>query len=52
MSNRLDFEIEFKSDFHVGAGHGLGQQVDSALLPRPRWGAGAARHDAGRPAPR
>ena len=35
MSTRLDFEIEFKSDFHVGAGHGLGQQVDSALLRDP-----------------
>lgn len=35
MSNRLDFEIEFKSDFHIGAGHGLGQQVDSALLRDP-----------------
>lgn len=35
MSNRLDFEIEFKSDFHVGAGHGLGLQVDSALLRDP-----------------
>ena len=32
MSIRLEFEIQFKSDFHVGAGHGLGLQVDSALL--------------------
>ena len=35
MSNRSDFEIEFKSDFHIGAGHGLGLQVDSALLRDP-----------------
>ena len=32
MSIRLEFDIEFKSDFHIGAGHGLGLQVDSALL--------------------
>ncbi len=32
MSIHLEFEIAFKSDFHIGAGHGLGQQVDSALL--------------------
>lgn len=32
MSIRLEFEIAFKSDYHVGAGHGLGLQVDSALL--------------------
>lgn len=32
MSIRLEFDIDFKSDFHVSAGHGLGQQVDSALL--------------------
>lgn len=32
MSIRLEFDIEFKSDYHVGAGHGLGLQVDSALL--------------------
>lgn len=31
----LAFEIEFKSDFHVGAGHGLGPTVDSALLRDP-----------------
>jgi CRISPR-associated protein Csx10 len=35
MSNPLTFEIEFKSDFHIGAGHGLGLQVDSALLRDP-----------------
>lgn len=32
MSIRLEFEIAFRSDYHVGAGHGLGLQVDSALL--------------------
>lgn len=32
MSIRLEFDMEFKSDYHVGAGHGLGLQVDSALL--------------------
>jgi CRISPR-associated protein Csx10 len=35
MSIRLEFEIVFKSDYHVGAGHGLGLQVDSALLRDP-----------------
>lgn len=35
MSIRLEFDIAFKSDFHVGAGHGLGLQVDSALLRDP-----------------
>lgn len=35
MSQQLDFEITFHSDFHVGAGHGLGLQVDSALLRDP-----------------
>lgn len=35
MSIRLEFDIEFKSDFHIGAGHGLGLQVDSALLRDP-----------------
>lgn len=35
MSILLEFEIEFKSDFHVGAGHGLGLEVDSALLRDP-----------------
>lgn len=35
MNHLLTFEIEFKSDFHIGAGHGLGQQVDSALLRDP-----------------
>jgi CRISPR-associated protein Csx10 len=35
MSIRLEFEIEFGSDFHVGAGHGLGLEVDSALLRDP-----------------
>ncbi|ABU59344.1 RAMP superfamily CRISPR-associated protein [Roseiflexus castenholzii] len=32
MSIRLEFEIEFKSDYHIGAGYGLGLQVDSVLL--------------------
>lgn len=35
MSIRLEFDIEFRSDFHIGAGHGLGLQVDSALLRDP-----------------
>ncbi|MFQ3684446.1 RAMP superfamily CRISPR-associated protein [Roseiflexus sp.] len=35
MSIRLEFEITFKSDYHVGAGYGLGLQVDSALLRDP-----------------
>lgn len=35
MSIRLEFDIEFKSDYHIGAGHGLGLQVDSALLRDP-----------------
>jgi CRISPR-associated protein Csx10 len=35
MSILLEFEIKFKSDFHVGAGHGLGLEVDSALLRDP-----------------
>lgn len=35
MSNPLQFEIKFKSDYHIGAGHGLGLQVDSALLRDP-----------------
>jgi CRISPR-associated protein Csx10 len=35
MSILLEFEIEFKSDFHVGAGYGLGLEVDSALLRDP-----------------
>lgn len=35
MSIRLEFDIAFKSDYHVGAGHGLGLQVDSALLRDP-----------------
>lgn len=35
MSIRLEFELTFKSDYHVGAGHGLGLQVDSALLRDP-----------------
>lgn len=29
---RLNFQLELRSDYHVGAGHGLGSQVDSALL--------------------
>jgi CRISPR-associated protein Csx10 len=35
MSITLEFEIELKSDYHIGAGHGLGLQVDSALLRDP-----------------
>ncbi|MFZ2358933.1 MAG: RAMP superfamily CRISPR-associated protein [Anaerolineae bacterium] len=35
MSIRLEFDIKFKSDYHIGAGHGLGLQVDSALLRDP-----------------
>ncbi len=35
MSIRLAFEITFESDYHVGAGHSLGLQVDSALLRDP-----------------
>ncbi|MBO9314987.1 MAG: hypothetical protein J7456_04260, partial [Chloroflexus sp.] len=35
MSIRLEFDIAFKSDYHVSAGHGLGLQVDSALLRDP-----------------
>lgn len=35
MSIHLEFDIEFRSDFHIGAGHGLGLQVDSALLRDP-----------------
>jgi|GEM_PF-580109 len=32
MSLRLTFHIEMESDYHVGAGHGRGPFVDSALL--------------------
>ncbi|HQI83439.1 MAG TPA: RAMP superfamily CRISPR-associated protein [Anaerolineae bacterium] len=32
MSLTLTFEIKITSDYHVGAGHGLGTEVDSALL--------------------
>ena len=32
MSLKLTFQIEIESDYHVGAGHGLGTEVDSALL--------------------
>lgn len=32
MSRHLTFEIELLSDYHVGAGHGLGPLVDSALF--------------------
>mgnify|MGYP001037321006 CR=1 FL=1 len=32
MSLRLTFHIAFESDYHVGAGHGLGTEIDSALL--------------------
>lgn len=35
MSTRLEFDVAFKSDYHIGAGHGLGLQVDSALLRDP-----------------
>ncbi len=29
---RLNFILTLQSDYHIGAGHGLGSQVDSALL--------------------
>ena len=32
MSLKLTFQIAFESDYHVGAGHGLGTEIDSALL--------------------
>jgi len=32
MSLKLTFQIKMESDYHVGAGHGLGTEVDSALL--------------------
>ena len=32
MSLKLTFQIAFQSDYHVGAGHGLGTEIDSALL--------------------
>jgi CRISPR-associated protein Csx10 len=32
MSIRLEFEIALSSDYHVGAGYGLGPAIDSALL--------------------
>lgn len=35
MSIRLEFEIALSSDYHVGAGYGLGPTVDSALLRDP-----------------
>lgn len=35
MSIRLEFDITFKSDYHVGAGHGRDLLVDSALLRDP-----------------
>lgn len=35
MSIRLEFEIVLNSDYHVGAGYGLGPTVDSALLRDP-----------------
>jgi len=35
VSRTFTFEIEFKSDFHIGAGHGLGTEVDSALSRDP-----------------
>ncbi|MBI3960147.1 MAG: hypothetical protein HY328_15140 [Chloroflexi bacterium] len=35
MSIRLEFQIALSSDYHVGAGYGLGPTVDSALLRDP-----------------
>lgn len=32
MSLKLTFQIALQSDYHVGAGHGLGTEIDSALL--------------------
>ncbi len=32
MSLQLTFQIKIESDYHVGAGHGLGTEIDSALL--------------------
>jgi CRISPR-associated protein Csx10 len=32
MSLQLTFKLEMRSDYHVGAGHGRGTEVDSALL--------------------
>ena len=32
MSLHLTFRIKLNSDYHVGAGHGLGAEIDSALL--------------------
>jgi CRISPR-associated protein Csx10 len=29
---KLTFTLTLKADYHIGAGHGLGSQVDSALL--------------------
>ncbi len=29
---QLDFTLTLRSDYHIGAGHGLGSQIDSALL--------------------
>lgn len=35
MSIRLEFALIFTSDFHIGAGHGHGTLIDSALLRDP-----------------
>ena len=32
MSLELGFRVEIQSDYHVGAGHSLGTEIDSALL--------------------
>jgi CRISPR-associated protein Csx10 len=32
MSLQLTFKLEMRSDYHVGAGHGRGTEIDSALL--------------------
>src|SRR5437588_10589370 len=32
MTARLTFKVAFRADMHLGAGHGLGEGVDSALL--------------------
>jgi CRISPR-associated protein Csx10 len=32
MSLQLTFKLEMRSDYHVGAGHGRGTELDSALL--------------------
>jgi CRISPR-associated protein Csx10 len=35
MSKTLTFELQLQSDFHVGAGHRKGTEIDSALLREP-----------------